>query len=180
LIKQYIQAYSLKKAYLKNPRDIKIANFKSINAIGLISNPKNPLEINQISNVIKHFQRLGKKVYPLIYFDKEIENDICTKNIDCFGFEKKNCNWIGKPKNDININRFISKEFDILIDLSFSEIYSLQYVFVQSRASLKIMQTNNFSRQYADLMLEAFQQHDKLTFAKELIHYLEIINKNQQ
>ena len=180
LIKQYIQEYQLKKVYRNNPRDVRMVNFESIKTVGLLSNPKTKMEMDQMDKVVKDLQELGKKIYPLIYFEKQIENDIYAKNIDWSGFGKDNCNWFGKPKSDINLNRFISKEFDILIDLSFAEIYSLQYVFVRSKARLKIMPTNSFSKQFADLMLEALQSHDKLTFTKELIHYLEIINKNQQ
>ena len=180
LIKNYIQEYSLKKTYRTNRREVQITNFNSIKTIGLLSNPKNEAEIREIDKAIKHLEALNKQVFPLIYFDKHIENDIFTKNIDWSGFGKENCNWYGKPKKDININRFANKELDILIDLSFSKNFSLQYIFVQSKAQLKIMPTSDLSKQFADLMLEAANQKNKLTFTKELIHFLEIINKDPQ
>ena len=178
LIKNYIQKYSLKKTYRTNQRDVLISNFYSIKTIGLLSNPKNEAEIFEVDKVLKLFKEHNKEVTPLIYFDKQIENDIFTKNIDWSGFGKENCNWFGKPKKDINISRFINKELDILIDLSFSKNYSLQSVFVQSKARLKIMPTSNLSKQFADLMIETPNPNDKLTFTNELIHYLKIINKD--
>ncbi len=180
MIKNYIQELKLKKAYRTNQRDALIANFDSIKTIGLLSNPKNENEILEVDKVIKHFEVLNKQIFPLIYFDKHIENNIFTKNIDWGGFGKENCNWFGKPKKDININRFLNKKLDILIDLSFSKNFSLQFIFVQSKARLKIMPTSDLSKQFADLMIETTDSQSKLAFTKELIHYLEIINKDQQ
>jgi hypothetical protein len=180
LIKNYIQELSLKKTYRTKRREVLMLNFNAIKTIGLLSNPKTEAEIREIDKVIKHFKALNKQVFPLIYFDKHIENDIFTKNIDWSGFGKENCNWFEKPKKDININRFANKELDILIDLSFSKNFSLQYIFVQSKARLKIMPTSDLSKRFADLMIEASNSQSKLDFTKELIHHLEIINKDQQ
>jgi len=180
LIKQYIQKISLKRSYSANLRTVKISNLENVKTIGLISNPKNIAEIDEIDKIAVYFQGLGKQIFPLVYFDKEIENNTFTKNIGWIGFGAVNCNWLGRPKKDINLTRFISKEFDILIDLSFSKIYTLQYIFVKSKARLKIMPRSDINQQFADLILEASDPQDKLTFAKELTHYLEIINKDLQ
>lgn len=180
IIKQYIQEFSLRSSHHANRRSVEMANLETIKTIGLLSNPKTIAELDEVDRIAIHFQGHGKQVFPLIYFSKPIENNTFTKNIGWVGFGADNCNWFGKPKKDININRFINKEFDILIDLSFSKIYSLQYVFVQSKARLKIMPTSESSKQFADLMLEPTNSQDKLIFAKELTHYLEIINKGQQ
>lgn len=180
LIKNYIQESSLKKTYRANRREVLITNFSLIKTIGLLSNPKNEIEIREIDKVIKQFKVLGKQILPLIYFDKQIENDIFTKNIDWGIFGKENCNWFGKPKKDIDLNRFVNKELDILIDLSFSKNFGLQFLFAKSKARLKIMPTSDLSKQFADLMLDAPDPQNKLDFTKELIHYLEIINKDLQ
>ncbi len=157
-----------------------MANFDSIKTIGLLSNPKNETEINEIDKIVKHFQSLDKQTFPLIYFDKQIKNDIFSKNIDWNGLGKDKCNWIGKPKNDINLNRFLTKEFDVLIDFSFSPVFCLQYIFIRSKAQLKIMPTNDFSKKFADLMLQISDSSSKFDFAKELTRYLKIINKDQK
>lgn len=180
MIKQYIQKISLNRSYRSNRRTVKISNLENVKTIGLLSNPKNIAELDEIDKIAVYLQGLGKQIFPLIYFDKEIENNTFTKNIGWIGFGAVNCNWFGQPKKDINLSRFIDKEFDILIDLSFSKIYTLQYIFVKSNARLKIMPTSEISQEFADFMLEASDSKDKLTFAKEMTHYLEIINKDQQ
>lgn len=180
MIKKYIQERYLKQANSQNHRAVLMANFDDIHTIGLLSNPKNEAEIKVLENVVNHFQGYGKQIFPLIYFDKQIQKDVFTKNSGLNGFSKKQCNWIGKPKKENNLDRFLQNDFDILIDFSFSPAFSLQYIFVLAKAKLKIMPTNDFSKQYADLMLEASDPQDKLTFAKELTHYLEIINKTPQ
>lgn len=157
-----------------------MVNFDSINIVGILSNPTNNDEISELNKVDKHLKELGKQTLSLIYSNKQIENDILLEKNEWIRLKKQNCNWIGTPKQDQNLSRFINQEFDILIDLSFSKNYSLQYVFVQSKAKLKIMSTSDQSRDYADLMLETSNPQNKLAFTKELIHYLEIINKVPQ
>lgn len=180
LIKNYIQKYSLEKAYRANKRDVLMANFYSIKTIGLLSNPKNEAEMQEVDKVIKQFEKHNKKTFSLIYLGKQTEKGIFTKNNDWTSFSKKNCSWYGKPKKDPNLIRFVNQEFDILIDLSFSKKFSLQSIFVQSKARLKIMPTCDLSKEFADLMLETSNPQNKLAFAKELIHYLKIINKDLQ
>jgi len=202
-----------------------MANFDSIQSIGILSNPRNLAEINELEKVIKHFAGHNKLIVPLLYFDKPIENKVfrvdnvwsilemenlqknaipkqnqdldqnanvlvnainelsfsssITKNQHWIQLAKENCNWIGKPRLIPTINLFISKEFDILIDLSYSKNYSLQSIFIQSKAHLKIMNTSDLSNHFADLTLKTSDPQDKFAFTIELIHYLEIINKNQ-
>lgn len=159
---------------------MELTNFETINTIGLLSNPKNLAELNEVDKIALYFQEHGKQVFPFIYLNKQIENNSLTENIGRIGFGVNKFNWFGRPKKNIDLTHFIEKEFDILVDLSFSESYSLQSVFVQSKARLKIMPTSDLSRKFADLMLEVSDSHDKLNFAKELTHYLEIINKDKQ
>jgi hypothetical protein len=180
IIKQYIQEYSLKDAHKNNSRSMMIANFNFIQSIGIVSNPNNKNEINEIEKVIMLFQELDKQVFPLIYVDKLIKNDMSTSNNDWIKLGKEDCNWIGKPRKNQNLNRFINQEFDILIDLSYSKNFCLQYVFVQSQAKLKIMNTSDLNKQFADMMLEIPNPHNKIAFAKEIIHYLKVINKESQ
>lgn len=157
-----------------------MTNFESIKTIGLLSNPRSKVEFQELDQVIEYIEKLDKQIFPLIYIDNRIKNDMFTKKISWPVFGKENCNWYGKPKKEINLNHFKNKEFDILIDLSFLENFSLKSVFIQSKAQLKIMHTSNSSKQFADFTFKSSIPQNKLIFVKELIHYLTIINKNQQ
>lgn len=180
LINKYIQAYSLRKAHHSNPRQAYITNFESVKTIGLLSNPKNTKEIQVVDQVIKQFEKHNKQIFPLIYIDHKMDKGAFAQKISWSVMSKENCNWFGNPKKDSNLDLFIDNDFDILIDLSFVENFSLQSIFIQSKARLKIMQTGKLSEEYADLMLKTSNPYDKLIFADELIHYLMIINKDTQ
>ncbi len=180
MINKYIQAYSLRNAYRAKTRQARMTNFESIKTIGLLSNPKSQVEIQELDQVIEYFEKLDKHIFPLIYIDNKMKNDVFTKKISWTVFGKENCNWYGKPRKEINLNHFKNKEFDILIDLSFLENFSLKSIFIQSKARLKIMHSSNSSKQFADFMFKSSNPQNKLIFVKELIHYLTIINKNQK
>lgn len=155
-------------------------NFGVVKSIAILANPANNNEIEILEKVVKLFQNYNKQCFLFIFIDKQLKNDIFIKNKDWAGIGKENCNWLGKPRKDVNLNRFITQEFDLIVDFSTSRNFSLDYIFIHSKAHLKVMPTNLFSKQFADLMIEATNKNDKLAFAKELIHYLEIINKNQK
>lgn len=179
-IKKYYQDAKLKKAYSLNKRLKEFSNFSLIKTIGVISNPQNEDQMDQFLRIVNHFHVRGKQTFSLLFLDKLIKDEIFLNKIEGHVITKKNCNWIGTPKKDINLNHFINKDFDLLIDLSFTPSFSLNYLFILSKARLKAMPTNNFSRQYADLMLDSIKTDNKFNFATELIHYLEIINKTQK
>lgn len=175
-----IQNRSLKKAQRENVREVSIRNFSEIKTIGILSNPATNEAFEEIDSITKELHNLGKETSVLIYFDKQSENDIFTKNIEWGGLEKTNCNWYGKPKKDANTNRFVNKAFDVLVDLSYTPLYSLFYLFVQSKAKLKVMPTTLERNHFADFTLSTTNPHNKLEFIEEVIHYLEIINKDQK
>jgi len=66
------------------------------------------------------------------------------------------------------------------VDLSYTPLYSLFYLFVQSNAKLKVMPTIQERNHFADFTLNTTNPQNKLEFIKEIIHYLEIINKDQK
>ncbi len=179
-LKDYIRKKSLDRAYRKNQRQKLMLNFKAIQTIGLISNPENQEEIKEIIRIIEKLKMESKKVYPLLYIDKKNETNFFSDNIEWSGLGKENCNWLGTPKNDVNLSRFLNKEFGLLINLSYRDNYSLKSVFVRSKAHLKAIPSKGNEQTYADLILTGENSKGRLTFTTDLIHYLKIINKDQK
>lgn len=174
---RFIQQVSLKNACKSNDRTVIALNFASAKTIAILSNPKSKKEIEEIEAIEKLLLTYKKQVFPLIFFDKLIEKDIFTNKTGWGVLTKSACNWFGKPKKDQNLQKFTETEFDILVDMTNSPSFGLQYVFVQSRARLKVMPTSEFSKLYADLMIQIDSSKSKYMFVQEVIKYLEIINK---
>ena len=90
-------------------------------------------------------------------------------------FYLKDLNWYYKPQNYI-IDNFITKEYDILINLCDSSCIPIKYLVASSIAKFKIGQHEKDYEIY-DLMisLNEYDTIDKLM--TEIKHYLHIINK---
>jgi hypothetical protein len=179
-LKNYIQKKSLGRAYRKNQRPKLMLNFRAIKSIGILSDPENQEELKEIIRIIELFKQEEKKVYPLFYIEKKNENTVLSDAIEWTGIGKENCNWLGTPKNDVNLSRFLNKKFGLLLNLSYRDNYSLNSVFVRSKAQLKAVPTEGNKQIYADLTLKVQNSKGKATFTSDLIHYLKIINKDQK
>lgn len=181
MIKQYIHRQILNRAYLQTRRKVQMLNMDSIHSVGILTNPGNSKELNEYEQVVQLFQNIKKKVFPYIYIDKKAEIILSADKKDNLVFlTKANFNWLGKPKAEDELFEFQNKEFDILIDLSFSPIFGLQYLFVASKAHLKISPIAAFGESYSDFTLSIPAEQGKDFFVKEIIRYLQIINKTKK
>ncbi|MBN1652064.1 MAG: hypothetical protein JW857_12095 [Bacteroidales bacterium] len=124
LIKHYFQEHSLKKAYQKNHRSISMANFDAINTIAILSNPNNLDQIKEIDKVIRHLQTYKKHTFPLLYFDKPIDNPIFTDENDWSKMGKETPVESQSAKKKLILDQFLEQNSDDLVDLSFSPIFT--------------------------------------------------------
>ena len=156
---------------------MKVVNFSVIKTIGILSNPKSEFELKELKEITKYLNSLGKETFPIIYCSNETIANQNFQGEAWLSLNKKNCNWLGKPIENSKIKHFLDTEFDILFDLSYSANFSLNYLFVQSKALLKVMPTSETSEDFADLMLKVPDVKNKMAYIKHSIHYLEILNK---
>jgi len=74
-------------------------------------------------------------------------------------------------------NAFISKRFDVLIDLNFKKLLPLQYISSLSNASFKVgLFEPGIKNSHFDLMLEIKNPANMEDYLNQVIHYLGMIN----
>ena len=90
-------------------------------------------------------------------------------------FTGKEIDWKGNPKSE-DLKSFVNSEYDLLLDLSVTELIPLQSVLVSSAASFKVgwkEPENNFY----DLTVEISGKKNCRYLTEQIIHYLEYINR---
>jgi hypothetical protein len=91
--------------------------------------------------------------------------------VSYFGLDE--INWYGKPTNP-TVNDFLKRKYDLLLDLSQSDLFPVHYIFALSIAKFKIT-NNSIKAKYADFILQ-LENSDKLaTYIAQIKHYLESI-----
>ncbi|OQY03593.1 MAG: hypothetical protein B6I20_04720 [Bacteroidetes bacterium 4572_117] len=172
-IGQKVGDFMLKKELKSLERSVVFNNFNSALTIGFIFNAMNKEYHSKAKDFINYVEDRGIKTFGIAYVEK---SDLIgylpyKKGVSYFGLDKKN--WYGKPI-DQGAEEFIKRPFDILIDISLSEIYQVKHIFALSKAKFKIC-NDSVKTKYADFVLK-LDNKDKLELLiEQIIHYLEII-----
>jgi hypothetical protein len=74
----------------------------------------------------------------------------------------------------------MNEEFDIVIDLCMHDCFPLNYVSGLSKAKFKVGRYGEKNSAIYDFMLNVNPTITLNDYMKEVIHYLSIINKNQE
>jgi len=90
-------------------------------------------------------------------------------------FFKSQVNWLQKPNSAV-VDNFINEPFDILINLTLQDNYSLDYIAAVSKAGLKIGRAQSAVAFCYDLTFQLDESADLKTFAYTIVHYLSQIN----
>ena len=175
-IKRKIGSIVLKKILKSRKRSVVYNNFNSASTIGFIFDAENKEHYTLAKEFMNYVEESGIKVVGLSFVSKSdlIGYFPYRKGVDYFGLDKQN--WYSKPVDE-GIEEFIERPIDILIDISLSETYPIEYTFALSKAKFKIC-NNSDKAQYADFVLRLERANDLELFIEQVKHYLEIIETN--
>jgi hypothetical protein len=85
-------------------------------------------------------------------------------------FSKKNLNWYGKP-DFIQLNDFLNKNFDLLLDFSQNDLPPLHYILSTSKAKL-LVGANEYAKDLYDVFIKDETELDSLKLLKTFHNYL--------
>jgi len=105
---------------------------------------------------------------------KELPNHYLFKK-DFVFYQKKDLNWLHKPVKP-EVDDFLSRPLDLLIDLSMSDDYHFQYIVAMSPAQLKVGHFID-GPNYYDLMIDIRKNPLLAYLIEQVTHYLGSINK---
>ena len=167
-------AYSvLNNKVRKQSRKKGTFNLDSAKTVGIIINARNKDFFQTVQQFVSFLKSKHIDVWSLGYTDSQDVIEAYAYQIGMNHFTKKNLNWYYKPKGN-NIDQFIRKEFDILIDLSLIEFFPIHYLIGMSKAKMKIGRyiENNL---YYDLMIDIDKNNNLEFLIEQIKHYLSII-----
>ena len=178
IIKKY-RDYFFKKKRRNISRQKKVINYYDAKNIGLIydaSYEENYLLITEITRIL---QLDDKKVCSLGFVRQKKTPEHCFPKLIFGFFSSQDFTWNLEAKSNF-VNEYIKTEFDILIDLSPSDIFHTKYVTGLSKAKYKV---GIYSKEYFyiyDLLLDVNENISLEALIEHSLHYLKTINNQKE
>ncbi|SRR6056297_1300893 len=169
--------YILAKKQKKLKRRKTVYNLSTAQNIGVLFNVENMQDYEKIDPFLSFLSEHGNNIFALAYYPhKGIPSNL--RSISAINiFSKEDLNWYQKPSGKF-IDKFITKEFDILIDLSSESFFPVKYINNLSKACFKVGKTNEVGFEY-DLTLRLNEKHGDNFYLEQLKHYLSNINNQK-
>ena len=154
-------------------REVAFNNFASSATIGIIFDAVDKDKYHIAKNFMAYIEESGVRVFAIGFVPKSelIGYLPFKKGVSFFGLDK--LLWYGKAKNQ-TVDEFTERPFDILIDLSLSDLFPIEYIFALSKAKFKICNDSEKSK-YADFILQLKKPEKIEQYIEQIKHYLEVI-----
>ena len=150
-------------------------NIEQVKNIGIVWDASSTEEFTYLSKFHQRMSENKAEVNILGYFSGNSLPNQYTAIRYLSIIKKEELNFFYKPVSS-EINTFINKSFDVLIDLNFKKILPLKYISSLSNARLKVglfeSETGNAT---FDLMMDIKTPVNVEEYLKQVIHYLEMI-----
>jgi len=176
-LKQKVGNYFFHEELLKikikrSRRTINVAEAKTI---GILYSFSDEEEYKIVNNYIKKWQDGNKKVRSIGFYSNKKTPYYFVQKLSCDLITTKNINWYGKPTSKF-IESFINEPFDILINFSLKNNFTLQYISGLSQSGLKVGLFDSKNTDYYDLMFQIKDITDLNEYIHQILYYLTTLN----
>lgn len=89
-------------------------------------------------------------------------------------FNRKNINWHYEPKG-VDVEEFILRRFDILINAYIDECLPLEYVSTMSRAAFRVGHYDRQKTHAYDFMIDMKGENDLQKLLEQMLYYIEMV-----
>jgi hypothetical protein len=169
-IKNLFHRYFLKKELKFHSIDRNVINLDTAKEIGIIFYAKTPDDTNVINHFASYLKEQKKKVNILAFYNSKKT----AINFNFPYFNKKDINWHFEPVSQ-NVNEFIQKKFDILINLVVGDCPPLEYVSALSNAHFRVGKYENNKMYCADMLIDIKGNSDINYLVEQVKRYLLMI-----
>ena len=175
-IKKTIGEFLLKRRVKKHNRVREVKNLLECKSILILACEPEDMSGMFTSEFVMYLKGLEKEVVTLLLPERK-------KNIDkSYGpdiklVESSDLNLFYIPNNPV-IQEQINRNFDLLIDLSLSNRFTLKYIHALSQAKFKVGAAVNYKNQFSDLTIDVKNNPTVEYLLTQLKHYLTNINKD--
>jgi hypothetical protein len=176
-IRNTLSRYFLDKSPEKNRR-VKVTNFAQSISVGLIYKERNESHYILVKQYVKYLKEEHgiREVLAMAYIPGKEIPFWQTHKLEFDFFCKNDLDWRLKPASR-EVENFIAKDYDILIDLTLDTEPSLMYVLAKSRARFKVGAWNAGKSDLLDLMIDLKPNSTFDQYFHKLNHFLTILNK---
>ena len=174
-IKRNTGLSALNKSLRTTKRNKFVHNLVTARKIGILGIVNTPNDFEEIISFQRFLSDKNIQVETLVYYPgKEIPPQLLMrKGVNIFN--KNEVNWYGKPANSY-AERFCSQEFDILIDLSMDELFTIRWISTLSRSRFKVGGMGYTGNPY-DLVISIEETKKQIPYLiEQVVHYLNLIN----
>ncbi len=174
-IKQKLGHFLLRRNVSAVKRNKAFHNFDSAKTVGVIFNATKQESYLLAISFIEFLTSKNIEVLALGYglTSEAIGYFRYRAGINFYTLDKTN--WQGKPL-DKSFDEFVQVPFDMLIDISLADIYSIYYIIGMSKAKCKIA-ASGFLLNFADLIIDVKNNRSPEFFIEQLKHYMLAISK---
>jgi len=170
---------SLKKRAYKVKRKSCFLNLNLVTTIGIVWDITSQEDLSPISDFILKMNERGIKVEVIAVYQGNLLPDKLTalRYITCL--KKEDLSYLYLPKS-IETEKFIKTQFDILIEITSRDFLPVKYISVLTPARCKISKSTDedYERGYADILISIGKNVDTREYLKQVVIYLELINRN--
>ena len=173
-IKKYFQKRDLKNKLASINRATRVVNLREADSIGILFDANDRTHNKLINDYAEKLKYDGKKVNLLGYYEGSKE----PTDLYFPYFYAKNINWKLLPGGDA-VDIFLSREYDILINLTLNENEYLTYLAAISPAGFKVARYSDHHSHYHDMMMKTDEGTSLENLIDQIHYYLNQINKKQ-
>lgn len=177
-LRHHAGAYLLKNEYHSQTRQSVACGFASATKLGILYDASLKENYDAAKHLVRRLRGLQKDVRSLGFINsRRMPNDQLAK-LGMDFFTLGDLNWHLKPVAPITTN-FTAVPFDILINLSLTNVLPLEYINAESNAKFKIGRYNPRKQHYYDFMIQLQPGDNIESFIASVEHYLQIINADK-
>lgn len=161
-------------------RTVKVTNFAESTSVGLIYKEKNESFYVLVKQYVKYLKEEHgiREILAMAYIDDKNVPFWQVHKLEFDYFCKTDLDWRRKPET-LEVNNFMAKKFDILIDLSIEEHAPLLHILAKSKARFKVGAYNDSKSNLFDMMVDVGANNTFDQYIHKLNHFLTILNKKR-
>ncbi|MCP4122910.1 MAG: hypothetical protein GY751_14260 [Bacteroidetes bacterium] len=141
--------------------------FKDVHSIGILLDGSKPDFIDFAKKYADELRLGGRSVELLAYVPKRKKNRSYTLPY----FTKEDTNWHYKP-NLPDVNNFMERPFDLLVNISPDKIMPLEYICALSASKFTIGNGTEHLNGYYDCLIKVNDSYSPRSFMENVRHYL--------
>lgn len=165
----------LNKVLKNNPRKRGNPNIYHAKSFGILYDASTEQEFKVVKEFFKDLRIYGIQANSLGFIDHHETTFHPLARPESDYFFKQHLNWYHKPSG-IEVNNFIEKPFDLLVNVSLRDFYPLDYIAAASMAKCKIGRSEGMYAHVYDISIDTKGINDSKSFVYLIIHILSHIN----